>query len=322
MIIRAHLGRFLLAALLCALPASAQQEESSAGASKPKAAGAESAKLSESLDYANARPYLDQPLAELVQRIPELKDLQPAPDQKQLPVILQKLGKSVDDFARDIGDLIAHEDITQEKLDAKGKVRDRQQVQDNYLILHHGDEWGASAEYRMDDQGNRLGPIGLEKGYLVTSGIALSCMSFSTMAQAQSQFLYLGDERMGSHDAYVLGFAQIPGEATFTLVMSGNGGKEAEMLTQGILWVDKNSYQIIRMRSDLLGPQPDLQLDRLTNEITFGEVQLQEVSHPLWLPDDVNVYIEIDQNKFRNLHRYTNYRRYRVSVKIGDSPGD
>jgi VWFA-related protein len=265
--------------------------------------------------YANAHPYVDLPMAQLVERIPELKTLQPAPDQQELSKILQKMGQRVDDFARDVGDLIANEDVTQEKFNANGKIKAKERVQDNYLILHHGYEWGASAEYRMDDKGNRLGPIGLEKGYLVTSGHALSCISFSTVAQSQSKFRHLGEEKIDSRETYVLGFAQQPGEATFFTTMRGAGGADVDMLTQGILWVDKNSFQIIRMRSDLLAPNNEMRLDQLTTKVTFGEAQLQEVPNPLWLPSAVDVSIEIGGQRFHNVHRYTNYQRYRVSVK-------
>jgi VWFA-related protein len=265
--------------------------------------------------YALAHPYLDEPLAQLVERIPQLKTLQPAPDQQELPVILQKVGRRVDDFMRDIVDLIAHEDVTQEKLNLKGDIEAKERVQDNYLILHHGYEWGASAEYRMDEKGNRLGPIGLEKGYLVTSGAALSTIGFSTIAQLQSKFRYLGEEKIDSRETYVLGFAQQPG-ATFITTMRGTGGTDVDLLTQGILWVDKNGFQIIRMRSDLLAPNNEIRLDHLTTEVSFGEVQLQDVQNPLWLPSEVDVSIEISKHKLRNVHHYTNYRRYRVAVKI------
>jgi hypothetical protein len=99
--------------------------------------------------------------------------------------------------------------------------------------------------------------------------------------------------------------------------MAGTGGKEADMLTQGILWVDKSNFQILRMRSDLLAPNREIRLDQLTTDVTLAEVRLQDVPNPLWLPSDVDVYIEISRQKYRNLHHYTNYRRYRVSVKIG-----
>jgi len=264
-------------------------------------------------------PYVDWPAAELVERLPELKTLQPAPDQKALPIVLQNMGERMDNFVRDIGDLIAHEDVTQQKLNADGKVKATERVQDNYLILHHGYEWGASAEYRMDEKGNHLDSIGLGRGYLVTSGYALSCISFSTAAQSQSKFRYLGEQKLDSRDTYVLAFAQQPGEATFTTVMRGTGATELDLLTQGILWVDKNGFQIIRMRSDLLMPSKEMRLDQLTTELTFGEVHLQDVANPLWLPSHVDVYIEIGNQKFRNLHLYTNYRRYRVSANMKPS---
>ena len=267
--------------------------------------------------FANAHPYMDEPLTELTERIPDLKTLRPAPDQQELPVILETMGRRVDDFIRSIGDLIAHEDVLQERLNTKGKIEAKERVQDEYLILHHGYEWGASAEYRMDEKGHRLGPMGLEKGYLVTAGFALNVVSFSTVAQSQSRFRYLGEQKIGSRDAYVLGFAQQPGQATFVTTMQGTGGTEVDMLTQGILWVDKNSFQIIRTRTDLLAPNKEIRLDRQITEVTFAEVQLPDVPNPLWLPSHADVYLEINEQKFRNVHHYTNYRRYRVSVKIG-----
>ncbi|HYL63426.1 MAG TPA: VWA domain-containing protein [Candidatus Methylomirabilis sp.] len=288
-------------------------------AHEPRTEGAAPANTSDESHSANAPPYLDEPLAQLVTHIPELKSLQPAADQHVLPVILQKLGQSVDDFVSNIGDLIADEDVTQERLNADGKIEARERVQDSYLILHHGYEWGADAEYRMDDKGNRLGPIGLSQGYLVTSGHALSCIEFSTVVQPQSRFRYLGDEKLGSRETYVLAFGQQPGVATFFTTMRGTGGADVNMLTQGILWVDKNNFQILRMRSDLLARNSEIELDQLTTDVTFGQVRLQDLPNPLWLPSDADVYIEIAGQKYRNMHHYTNYRRYRVSVKIGPS---
>jgi hypothetical protein len=42
-------------------------------------------------------------------------------DQQELPAIPQTMGRRVDDFVREIGDLIGHEDVTQEKLDPNRK---------------------------------------------------------------------------------------------------------------------------------------------------------------------------------------------------------
>ncbi len=264
---------------------------------------------------------VDLPLDQLIKRIPDLKGLHPAEDQKQLPLILERTGHSVDTFVHNIGDLIAREDLTQERLNADGKVKAKHHVQDNYLILHRGYSWGANAEYRMDDKGNRLGQIGLGQGYLVTSGHALSCIQFSTIAQSQSQsrFRFLGTQMLGSSKTYVLAFAQRPGENNFATVMAGTGAKDVEMQTQGILWVDQSNFQILRLRSELLESNREIQLDELTTDVTFAEVRLQDFPNPLWLPSEAVVSIEIGGQKYRNMHRYQDYRRYRVAVKIGTS---
>ncbi|MGC2889090.1 MAG: VWA domain-containing protein, partial [Candidatus Acidiferrum sp.] len=257
-----------------------------AGDTFPHSAGTENAAAGREPDYANAHPYVEMPMAQIVERVSELKSLEPATDQRELPMILQNMGKRMDDFVRNIGDLIAREDLTQEKLKADGKIKAKRHVQDNYLILHHGYSWGASAEYRMDGKGNRLGPIGLGQGYLVTAGYALSCIQFSTAAQSQSQsrFRYLGNEMLGSRETYVLSFAQRPGEVNFATVMAVTGAKDMDMPTQGILWVDKSNFQILRMRSDLLAPNSEIQLNQLTTDVTLGEVRFQDVPNPLWLP--------------------------------------
>jgi hypothetical protein len=98
--------------------------------------------------------------------------------------------------------------------------------------------------------------------------------------------------------------------------MTGAGKTRVEMLTQGILWVDKDNYQIIQMHTDLLAPRMEISLNRETTEEKFGEIHLPDVPDPLWLPTVVNVYLEISNRGFRNEHHYTNYRRYRGSVKI------
>ena len=270
---------------------------------------------------AEATTYADMPLDRLIRKIPELRDLQPAADPKQLPMILKNTGHTVDDFTQNIGDMIAREDLTQEKLKPDGKVKSKHHVQDNYLILHHGYSWGSTAEYRMDDQGNRLGPVGLAQGFLVTAGHALSSIQFSTIAQSESQtrYRYLGTQTLGSSETYVLAFAQNPDDDNFATVMTETGGKEVSLRTQGILWIDKTNFQILRMRSDLLYQSRELQLHQITTDINFSQVQIQNAPAPLWLPNDVTVFIEIANEKFRNQHHYTNYHRYQVAVKIGAS---
>jgi len=293
----------------------------------------------------DSHPYLEEPLDQLVKQIPELKRLRPAPDQQALAMILRKTGEKVDEFFANIVDLIAREEITQER-QISGNLPSgmpgglsfaKEKVRDDYLILRHGEGTQARiSEFRIDTKGNRMDEVGLNEGYFVTSGFALSSVHFSTAFQWDSRFLYLGDQKIEDRDTYVVAFAQLPSEARNKITMKGPGGVAVHMLTQGIAWVDKGSFHIVQMQTDLLARRPEIGLDKQTTKVRFGEVRFPDVHEPLWLPRDVNVYIKFtdlstirdlensgkfptpgdSEETFRNVHHYTNYRRYRVSTKM------
>jgi hypothetical protein len=291
----------------------------------------ESASESEQSYYANARPYIDQPLKQLIKQVPQLKNLRPAESQQELPLILQKTGERVDDFFHHVIDLTAREDISlarlrQERPSSRPELSS-ENVHDSYVILRHGSKDHAEiVEYRMAPNGSNIDPSVIMKGYLVTSGFALSCNYFSTGFQPESNFRYLGDQKIGPQDTYVVGFAQQPAKATLSVKMRRRNGTPVHMLVQGIAWIDKSNFQIVRMRTDLLAPRKDVGLNQQTTEVTLSKIQLVDVATPLWLPSSVKVYVEFTTHNgdvdeffelsYRNEHRYSDYQRYRVSSKV------
>ncbi len=124
----------------------------------------------------------------------------------------------------------------------------------------------------------------------------------------------------------MVAFAQRPGKATQYVTMTGRKETRVYMLMQGIAWVDKSNFQIIRLRTDLLAPHPEVGLDQQTTDVTLSKVQLLDMASPFWLPRNVKVYLRFkifdpDRHQsyelsYRNEHHYSDYRRYRVSTKI------
>ena len=299
-----------------------------------------SANLGESArkNDAAAHPYLELPLQELIKRVPELKGIHPAPDQSALAMILRNAGETVDDFFSHLVDLIASEEITQERFVQAflwggmpaGTVARSEHVRDSYLIVHVAEGAGGRiSEFRMDRRGNRLGERGIEKGFFVTSGFALSSIHFASASQWDSRFVQLGEQKVNGRDTYVMAFAQLPSQARNSISMVGDNDVSVHMLVQGIAWVDKNNFHILRMRTDLLAPQPEIGLDQQTTTINFAEVRFVDVTKPLWLPRDVHVYIKFASvyefmispsvqagEVFQNIHRYSDYRRYRVTTEM------
>ena len=247
----------------------------------------------------------------------------------------------MDDFFAHVVDLIAHEDITQQRLatatlaggmPAGTMLKDHEHTEDSYLILRRtGNGPARIEEFRMDANGNRTDETGLKSGFFITSGFALSSIHFATAFQWDSRFLYLGNQKIGGHDTYVVAFAQLPSEAHVAVTMRGQGGTSLRLLSQGIAWVDKASFHIRQLRTDLLAPRPEIGLAEQTTTITYSEVRFADQAAPLWLPRDVDVHIKFTEalaggasdfasrlmdQTFRNIHHYSKYLLYRVSTKI------
>ena len=121
---------------------------------------------------------------------------------------------------------------------------------------------------------------------------------------------------MDGRDTYVVAFAQLPGRSSVTTHANGIWGTVI-LLVQGIAWVDRSTFQILRMRTDLLAPRDDIGLAQQTTQLRLDEFQLPGVPKPLWLPSEVTVNVKFNGQYLRNQHQYPEYKLFRVSVKIG-----
>ena len=213
------------------------------------------------------------------------------------------------------------------EIESKRAIKASRRLPYSYLVLLHRTDLSPTAEeYPSYLNGNRMEPGGLNQGYSLTSGFAfIFCPSIHQSAPLP--FRYLGDEAMGAGDAYVVAFAQRPSEARSTSFVSVEG-ETVPTFVQGIEWVDKNSFPIIRVRTDLLAPLPlppsplhpaprsRRVLDQQTTEVRFAEVHFLGVVSPLWLPSEVNLCAKFIGDLFRNQHHDMSYERRRVSSKI------
>jgi hypothetical protein len=267
---------------------------------KPKA------KANQSIDYLH-RP------------VPELKDMVPAQDQAPLGSLLSAVGKNVAAYFKNFPNTVSLEQIHQEKVTRRGKAGGSLDQQFHYLCLMPMDESEVGFnEYRANMSGEAGQPKGLTDGYMLTSGFASASLIFHPLFQAESNFKYLGRQKIDGRDTHVIAFAQRPEKAR----INGSfkmGATSMPTFSQGLVWVDPDNFEIIRMRTDLLRPLPDVRLDKETTEIDFTENHFKSIAEGFWLPRDVTVSVTWNGKTLRNRHGYSDFKLFSVgaSEKIG-----
>jgi hypothetical protein len=101
------------------------------------------------------------------------------------------------------------------------------------------------------------------------------------------------------------------------------GETSVSTFDQGLAWVDSTSYQIVRMRTDLLRPVAKVRLERVTTDTHFGEVHFIQSPLTVWLPREVTVTVEWNGRLLRNTHTYSEFKLFNVeSSQKQKAPGN
>lgn len=277
-------------------------------------------------------------VAELQLAVPELKGLKPASDQGELVGLLDKIGEKTIEIARNTPNLISDESVTES---VKGRADLHHDY--DYLIVTRIrgnvvglDEFRVDAktgdkfqtDFIMKDDSAAWAELERASQNLTSSesggppssqGFATSWVHFYPRNRALATFRYLGTQKMSGRHVLVVAFAQKP-DLVISPAIFRSQGKVVPMYLQGVAWVDPSDFRILRLRTDLLFPLPEISLHRLTASIQFVPTKIDEVQSLLWLPRDVVVTSECGGSTLHEIHKYSKYRLFRARSKIVLNP--
>ena len=331
------LGTFLLSAGSRALPQASDPGAPAADSQSPTIPEAAANPRRQRSLYANARPYLDDSLPELKQRVPELNGLEEPAEPVQgaragqtgpvdpLPQLLEKLGANVTNLAQKMPSLAAQEEVTQSGwvgtasndcgrriLCGNSSAVEHRQIFRYLILVHQTPQGRLLEEVRSDDKNHPLGKESMKPNFL---GFVEAWVVFAPGNAQESRFRYLGKQKIHGHWASVVAYAQIPGTVRLPGKIA-DGNESVPMLLQGIVWIDERDGEILQLRTDLLAPQLDLRLMRLTSEIRFGPIRIKQLNLTLWLPLTVDVNCEANGMVLQEQHVYSKYHLYQATSRM------
>jgi hypothetical protein len=271
--------------------------------------------------YEGARTVMDWTPNE-IRRHHFLHRLRPAKNQEELRVILSRVGRAALAQLKEFPKVACDEELYSE-----AKVRSAVHPLEvrpfssriyhfHYIIIPKQEgPLLTFSEYRTNTKGNPVNMRDLRDLNMVTSNFTSSWLYFSLPDQRDSRFRYLGREKMRKADCYVVGFAQVPSRArSFSVFQSGD--RSAVVLVQGLAWISRRSFHILRIMTWLLAPLPDVGLEREQTIVDYFPVHLTSTKGFLWLPRDATVTIVYRGAFIRNTHHYSDFKLFRVQSVI------
>jgi lipoprotein NlpI len=249
--------------------------------------------------------------------------------------ILDKTSAVTEEMMHRVPNLIAKEQVEQTIISTSQRLLStagrRQQFQDrsltdtqyhdrvyNYRIVPKSDASIDEAldEFRTDSHDHPIADPDSDPDSPRSTGFATSWLFFVPGNLPESRFRYIGEQKIGNRETYVIAFAQIPGHTHIDTIVHIPTGGGCSTYSQGLAWIDESTYRIVRLQTDLLSPVTSLRLDKLRSVLNYGEVKIQKLDLALWLPSDVDTLWVSGDRTGEELHKYSNYRLFVSTMTI------
>ncbi len=188
----------------------------------------------------------------------------------------------------------------------------------SYLIITNGGKDGNTwLEDRKDKNGRAVDSKELA-GFIMSAGHAGKSTYLHPAHQKNSTFRYLGrdEDKQGAH---VIAFAQkTESEDYLARYSESYGAPPVRFLVEGFVWLDPDSFQILRMRTDLLAPEITTALKETITDIRYEKVRFERRGREFWLPKVIDVSWEFLNPEgyllvYRNRHTYSDYHLFTVA---------
>lgn len=238
--------------------------------------------------------------------IPPVRRENPCP----LGQILEQTSMRTQDLIDNLQRFSANERIEQIDFDRNGKRRDSTFQDVNYVaqIETNSSGYPSIQEYRASTGDAR-------ETALMDTGAATFALIFHPAHLANFQFRCEGWTEFRGVPAWQVHFEEgaDPNHAFTALRI---GGSLYLPRFKGRAWISSDTYNVIRIETDLIAPvsQIGLQMEHLV--IGYAPVQFQKRPIQLWLPENASLYVEYHGHRYQRVHSFSQFQLFSVDTDV------
>jgi hypothetical protein len=246
---------------------------------------------------------------------PDVDEKMPAVEETacSLDEVLRKAEERVLEFVGNVDRFTATESLTHQSIKKHGQTSAPVGRKFDYVVSIHevrqGHLW--VTEYRN-------GGLALDQfpGGIVTSGLPALVLIFHPYYAPSYEMGCEGLAQVNDQLVWQVHFRQRPDKPNeLKTYQSGIHGASYSVGLKGRAWISADSYQIVRMETDLVVPVPEIQLLAEHTTIEYGPVKFRNGSVNLWLPLSAEVYFAWRGQQVHRRHSFDHYMLFTVDDK-------
>jgi tetratricopeptide (TPR) repeat protein len=224
--------------------------------------------------------------------------------------VLQKAGERIQEFATNVDRFTATEILKQESINKWGSASSPQTRKFDYMVSvedlppgHlHVEEFRNSHSLQPDF------PDGV-----ATKGLPALVLIFHPYNAGAFDMTCEGLTRKNGTLGWQVHFRQRSDKPNLIRAYrSGVNGKTYALALKGRAWIAADTYQILRLETDLIAPLPQIRLATDHTVIEYGPVHFLDGKLDMWLPQSAEVYYDWRGRRSHRRHSFSNYLLFAV----------
>jgi hypothetical protein len=230
-----------------------------------------------------------------------------------LDEVVKKAGKRIEEFIGNVDRFAATESLKHESFNKSGVASFPEARKFDYLVSIREVKAGLFdvQEFRRVRGAIAKFPDGVE-----TNGLPALILMFHPDIVGNFDLNCEGLARWNGGLAWQVHFRQRADRPNnLRAYKVGLNGSSYPVALKGRAWIAADSYQIVRMETDLVKSMPEIRLVAEHTAIEYGPVRFSERNVNMWLPQSADVYFDWRGRRIHRRHSFSKYLLFSVDDK-------
>jgi hypothetical protein len=220
--------------------------------------------------------------------------------------------QSVRKYFEQAANVVCAESVTQGIVNPSGKVNYHEDSAFEYQLLVDTNTGSLRLSESRETRKASFRDPG--RTLLITNGFTSMLLIVHPDYQDSYTFEPVRQEIVDGAAAFTIDFKPVPGGASPAALQLR--GKNYPLPLSGSLWIDVRTGSITKLVAEVDSSLSDLGLRGLRSEIHYATINFHDPEESYWMPVSATIDVETPRQHWRNLHRFSNYRRFRASIQV------
>jgi hypothetical protein len=227
---------------------------------------------------------------------------------------LVRARKSVEKFFEQAANVVCTENVTQAMVGKNGKADYREESVFDYQ-LHANANTGSLKLVESRDT-RKAAFRDSSRTLLITNGFTSMLLIIHPSYETSYTFEPGGEETVDGLTFAKINFKFVPGASSPAALQLRSHNYPIPL--SGTIWIEKQSSAVAKLVATMDSSLSDLGLRGMRSEIHYATVHFHEPDESYWMPVSAIIDVETPHQHWRNIHRFTGYKRFRATIQVED----